>query len=247
MHLSRFRGVPKVAPNRMIGDPFVDVVLARSQRSQRTGIATPTTSPSAQHGARERRGGHESEGAERVSTLKCSVCGAFNARPQKFCGDCGARHRELRSPYSARSTSPRRSLRAALTQLRDPSEGGRHEVQVSSHSRRARGRSRVARRAAESRRRRLVWLPALSATTGWADAPSQRVSASLRAAGDVVVQTGPTRRGRSRLFCPSRAVRALADVARGCGVLRDWAAVSAEARRGIADVFEKTERRLRRA
>jgi serine/threonine-protein kinase len=247
MHLSSVPADPrKVAPDRMIGDPFVDVVLRALSKEPKDRYRDADDFAEALSMALANVEGATSlKGAERVSTLKCSVCGAFNAPTQKFCGDCGApTTASFAPPYSARSTSPPAvsSSGADISSVmpKPRADGTRFKFPLTLV-----GREDDLEWLDERRIEANGGLVAARIVGDHGMGKTRLLNEFLQvcgAAGDVVVQTGPDPTwAEVGYFALRGAVRALADLPADGGVLRDWAAASAEARRGIADVFEKTE------
>jgi len=182
-------------------------------------------------------------------TVTCGACGASNPGAQKFCGECGAALR-LASPPSlgpiaSAVTTPPESVKVAI----EPGTGQR-PVLVD---------TKVAHAPLEfvGREEDLLWL-----LDRLSDAKSSLVGARIvgdvgmgktrllaeflaqvtkRGNGkqDVVIQVGPDPSwAEVGYFAVRNAILKLASLPPNGGTAKDWPAAGAEARRGLADIFE---------
>jgi serine/threonine-protein kinase len=247
MHLSAVPPDPrKVAPDRMIGDPLIDVVYRALAKEPKDRFRDADDFAEALATALVHiEGAASMRGVDRISTQKCSVCGAFNAPAQKFCGDCGA-------PTCASSAPPfveRNTVAPART-------SSTSDISAAMPRARADGTKLKFPLALVGREDDLEWLDErrVEANAGLVAArlvgdhgmgKTRLLSEFLQvcaAAGDIVVQTGPDPTwAEVGYFALRGAVRSLASLPADGGMARDWTAASAEARRGIADVFDKPE------
>jgi serine/threonine-protein kinase len=246
MHLSAVPPDPrKVAPDRMIGDPLIDVVYrALSKEPKDRYRDADEFSEALLTALAHIEGSANLRGGDRISTLKCSVCGAFNAPTQKFCGDCGA-------PMSTSSAPPfveRNTVPPARTESAD--------ISAAMPKARVDGAKIKFPLTLVGREDDLEWLDERRAEAN-AGLVAARVVGDhgmgktrllrefvqvCEAAGDIVVQTGPDPTwAEVGYFALRSAIRELASLPVDGGTPRDWTAASAEARRGISDVFEKPE------
>jgi serine/threonine-protein kinase len=245
MHLSSPPPDPrKVAPDRMIAEPLVDVVLKSLSKELRDRHRNADEFAEALVKALAQIEGPTSLRAEgRVSALKCPACGSLNALTQKFCGDCGAPTSASSSPpFVERNTdvsvqSARRSDISSITQkagvdgtkVRFPLAFiGRDDDLAWLEERRVEAKQGLVAA-------RILGDPGFGKTR-----LLQEFVQACSASDDVVVQTGPDPAWAEVGYYALRlAIRSLATLPEDGGVERQWIAASAEARRGIADVFER--------
>ncbi|HTQ47576.1 MAG TPA: protein kinase [Polyangiaceae bacterium] len=175
------------------------------------------------------------------SAARCPSCGAMNPISQKYCGECGhAITSTQMTTVPARSSAipppPKPDPRAAITDRAPPptSKGkarpglpfvGREDDLAWLESRRNEARSLSGARVVGDigiGKTRLV----------------HEFLEIASAAGDVVVQTGPDPAwAEVGYWALRRAIVQLASLPATGGSLRDWVAATAEARRGLADIF----------
>jgi len=191
------------------------------------------------------------------TSVKCPSCGASNGATQKFCGECG------QTLQAAAPAAPR--VDAAGPTLSPPTNGhsapppnlvalepgtGRREVIVD------RDRAQFPLEFV-GREEDLLWLD-----DRLRDAKSSLIGArivgdvgmgktrllreflaNVRAAGHTVVEVTPDP-GWAEVgyFAVRQAICALASLPKNGGAPKEWSAAGAEARRGLADVFEQPNR-----
>jgi serine/threonine-protein kinase len=184
-----------------------------------------------------------------TSTIKCSACGASNPGAQKFCGDCGASLREASSPRLGTPAVQQPPLGPeSVPTASIPVEPGTNQRPILVDAAGARFPLEFVGRDED-----LLWLQ-----DRLADAKSSLVGA--RIVGDVGM-------GKSRLlgeflakvtsernvvihvspdpawaevgyYAVRQAITRLANLPKDGGATKDWTAAGAEARRGLADIFE---------
>ncbi len=193
-----------------------------------------------------------------ASTLKCPKCGANNISTQKFCGECGA------TLLVAAAALPANGTALAAT-LSPPSESAPPPMSslVSVESGTGRRQVIVDRDRAQfplefvGREDDLLWLD-----DRLVDAKSSLVGARIvgdvgmgktrllreflekvRGTGHIVVEVRPDP-GWAEVgyFAVRHCIMKLAELPKGGGVAKDWTAAGAEARRGLADIFEHPNR-----
>jgi len=193
-----------------------------------------------------------------ASTLKCPKCSATNVATQKFCGECGA---------TLLVTAPALAANAAAvtTTVSPPSESAPPPMSslVSVESGTGRRQVIVDRDRAlfplefVGREDDLLWLD-----DRLVDAKSSLVGARIvgdvgmgktrllreflekvKGAGHPVVEVRPDP-GWAEVgyFAVRHCIMKLADLPKGGGTTKDWTAAGAEARRGLADIFEHPNR-----
>ncbi|MCW5833871.1 MAG: protein kinase [Labilithrix sp.] len=184
------------------------------------------------------------------ATVKCAACGAQNPGGQKFCGECG-QSLSLASPVPVRvdptaaTMSPPNAQRAPAPEAMESGTGKRP---VLADGARAQFPLEFVGRDED-----LLWLQ-----DRLADAKSSLVGA--RIVGDVgmgktrllgeflsavkseknlVIEVGPDPAwAEVGYFAVRRAITKLANLPKDGGAAKDWVAAGAEARRGLADIFE---------
>ena len=197
--------------------------------------------------------------APAASTLKCPKCGANNVTTQKFCGECGA------TLIVAAAALPVDGTALAATLSPPNSESAPPPVSnlVSVESGTGRRQVIVDRDRAQfplefvGRDDDLLWLD-----DRLVDAKSSLVGARIvgdvgmgktrllreflekvTGTGHIVVEVRPDP-GWAEVgyFAVRHCIMKLADLPKGGGVAKDWIAAGAEARRGLADIFEHPNR-----
>jgi serine/threonine-protein kinase len=245
MHLSAAPADPrKVAPDRQIGDPLAEVCLKALAKEPKDRYANADQFAEALVTALAHVEGPGSvrAGGDRVSLLKCPSCGSLNAPTQKFCGDCGSLTAASSPPGERDAAGARTASKAEISAItaKPKVDGaavkfplafiGRDEDLGWLDDRRSEAKSglvavRILGEAGIGKTRLIHEFVQVCA-----------------AAEDIVVQTGPDPFWAEVGYYALRtAIRALAALPDDGGAARDWVAASAEARRGIADIFEKPD------
>ena len=186
-----------------------------------------------------------------VAAVKCAACGAQNPGGQKFCGECGSSLTNA-IPASLRGGNIGTAATISPPGERPPSivpvEPGTGKRPVLVDGSRAQFPLEFVGRDED-----LLWLQ-----DRLADAKSSLVGA--RVVGDIgmgktrllseflatvksqknlVIEVGPDPAwAEVGYYAVRRAIVQLANLPRNGGTTKDWAAASAEARRGLADIFE---------
>jgi serine/threonine protein kinase len=241
MHLSQPPPDPrKVAPERQIPEPLVQVVLKALMKERAERYKDADDFADALSEALTRLEGPTSLRAE---TIRCPSCGATNASTQKFCGDCGAPTTAVpaapgsdRPSYNSHPSraeitgiSPRKRIEPAKVNFPLALIGRDDDLSWLEARRSEAGKALVAAR--------VVGEPGMGKT--------RLLSEFLQicvAAGDVVAETGPDPTwAEVGYYALRRAVQVLAALPADGGTLKDWGTASSEARRGLTDVFEKVE------
>jgi serine/threonine-protein kinase len=229
MHLSIPAPDPRqVAPERNIPDSLAKIV-ARSltkEPEQRWATADEMSEGlAAVQGEIEIKSRSTSGGPQ----LTCSECNQPVPRGQKFCGECGAR---VGTPPSSRAPiSPRGDRTGPQTAPKLPLPLTHREEDLSFlEHHRAELRSslstvRIVGEAGVGKTRLL-----------------REFLARARQAGDRVVETGPDPWwAEVGYYAARRAIASLAELAPNGGEERDWSGASAEARRGLIEVFGRVD------
>ncbi|HKQ71209.1 MAG TPA: protein kinase, partial [Polyangiaceae bacterium] len=161
--------------------------------------------------------------------LSCPSCGQAVPGGQKFCGECGMRisvpplsppPSSLPKPAAAPAMSARLPL--PLTDREDDLAALEHQRL---HLRSSLSAMRIVGEAGAGKTRLL-----------------REFLSSARAAGDLVVETGPDPWwAEVGYYTARKAVTALADLSPAGGTERDWSGASAEARRGLVELFGKVD------
>jgi serine/threonine-protein kinase len=192
--------------------------------------------------------------APSASTVKCSACGATNPGAQKFCGECGVSLREAApAPPVARTTPVTMPPAPAVSAKVEIEAGGARRPAADG----ANGAASVppGRAALEfvGRDEDLLWLH-----DRLADAKNSLVGARIvgdvgmgktRLLGEflakvtternVVIQVSPDPAwAEVGYYAVRQAITRLANLPKDGGATKDWVAAGAEARRGLADIFE---------
>ncbi len=245
MHLSKPPTDPReISPERRIPEALVDVLLCSLAKDPSDRYTNADEMGAALLDAlRQVEGTHGPTSGQ--SSIRCPKCGAMNPFTQKFCGECG-------SSISFSMMPPAPSQRATPASV-DP-RAGRPERASAPMPRPSLAGSRVRfPLPLVGRDDDLAWLEdqrraaraALSVARIVGD-PGMGKSRLLReflltsaAAGDTVVTTGPDPSwAEVGYWAVRRAIVALAALPENGGSAPNWPALSAEARRGMLDIFQ---------
>jgi serine/threonine-protein kinase len=251
MHLTASPPDPRaIAPDRKIPEPIVEVVFRSLSKAPNDRFRDADDFSAVLLAALQKV--EAANPAERTgAALKCATCGALNGPNQKFCGDCGA-------PTAGSAIAPfvvRQTERPA-TGKRGPN--GVVDVQpkedVAPTSMRAVVRPPFPLEFLE-RGEDLEWLEARRTDAGNGLVAARvvgdhgigktRLLAEFTRAsqeeGDITAKTGPDPTwAEIGYYAVRTAIRSLADLPDDGGTPRDWPGASTEARRGLADIFEKS-------
>lgn len=244
MHLTTPPRDPReVVPERRIPEPIVKVCLKALAKDAKDRFKDADEFSAGLSSAMAAVDAERSSASTRpAGSLKCSACGATNAATQKFCGECGqplapapihfARTSAPPPPgFDEERTQPglvgkkapvveRGSLRLPLPLV------GRDDDMAWLEERRADARAALSGA-------RIVGDPGIGKTRLLLDFLS-----TCAAAGDTVVRVGPDPAWAEVGYSTLRqAILALAGLPPDGGSPKEWAAASAEARRGLVDVF----------
>ncbi len=242
MHLSKPPPDPNtIAPERMIPKPIVDIVVKalakeadnRYQSAEQFALALADAITQIETTARE------------AGKNRCAKCGTINPAKQKYCGECGIPLSLALTPTESRLAAVSGDTVPASQVERKPSVkdlggfplpfvGREEDLQwLQEHRERAKSALFSVRIAGE---------PGVGKTR-----MLQELSAASAAAGDTVFTVGPDPAwAEVGYYTLRRAVIQLADLPSDGGALSDWAAASAEARSGLAQIFGKTDSRAAR-
>ena len=244
MHLSQPPPDPrKVAPERKIPEPLVHVVLQSLAKEPAGRFKDADDFAEAIVGALSQvEGGPTSLKSDRVSSMRCPSCGAMNAPTQKFCGDCGAPTTASSAPpFVERPTEPppsRGEISAVTARKQVEAEKvkfpltlvGRDDEMAWLEELRNEARNTLVAA-------RIVGEPGMGKT--------RLLDEFLQicfAAGDVVAEAGPDPNwAEVGNYALRQAIQGLAALPADGGSAREWVAASSEAKRGLADVFEKPD------
>jgi serine/threonine-protein kinase len=181
-----------------------------------------------------------------TGALKCANCGALNGPSQKFCGDCGAPttgplpRRQTVRPAVARTKSGMNNIGSTEEA---PPVSGRPSLRMGSFP------LQFIERGED-----LEWLEARRTDAGNGLVAARVVGEhgigktrllaefldATEADGDVCARTGPDPTwAEIGYYAVRKAIRVLANLPDDGGSPREWAGASSEARRGLADIFEK--------
>ncbi len=242
MHLSTPPPDPrKVAPDRMIGDPLVEVAFRALAKEPKDRYADADQYAEALVTALAQIEGPPSLRADRVSMLKCPSCGAMNSPTQKFCGECGAPTTASAAPRLEQAVAARISRPEISSITPKPQvDGSKVKFPLAFI-----GRDDDLAWLDERRSEATTGLVAVRVTGEAGIGKSRLLGEFLQvcgAAGDIVVQTGPDPYWAEVSYYALRtAIRQLASLPEDGGGSKEWVAAGGEARRGIADIFEKTD------
>jgi tetratricopeptide (TPR) repeat protein len=194
--------------------------------------------------------------APAASTLKCPKCGANNVTTQKFCGECGA---TLLAVAAALANGTAAATLSPPHESAPPPNGNLVAVEPGTGRRQVivdRDRAQFPLEFV-GREDDLLWLD-----DRLVDAKSSLVGARIvgdvgmgktrllreflekvRDLGHIVVEVRPDP-GWAEVgyFAVRHCITRLADLPKGGGTPKDWLAAGAEARRGLADIFEHPNR-----
>ena len=189
------------------------------------------------------------EPAEKAAgALKCATCGAMNGPSQKFCGDCGA-------PTSPGSAAAGFVVRKTVRPPPGGPTNGAGAKEEPPTSVRAIVRPPFPLQFLE-RSEDLEWLEARRTDAGNGLVAARVIGdhgigktrllaeflSASREAGDITALTGPDPTwAEVGYYAVRTAIRVLADLPDDGGTHREWLGASSEARRGLADIFEKSE------
>jgi serine/threonine protein kinase/tetratricopeptide (TPR) repeat protein len=171
----------------------------------------------------------KSRSASMLPQMNCPSCNEAVPRGQKFCGECGAR---VSVPPQSRPPASSRADRAAVQvapRLPLPLTHREEDIAFLEHYRSELRSSlsavRIVGEAGVGKTRLL-----------------REFLARARSAGDRVVETGPDPWwAEVAYYAARRAIAALAELAPNGGDERDWSGASAEARRGLIEVFGRVD------
>jgi serine/threonine protein kinase len=229
----------EVAPERQIPTPLVDVVLKALAKHVKDRPQDADDFAAALADAIAPLEERSSARAAAAVVAPCTSCGAFNPTTQKFCGECGA---AVTSTHLM--TIP--PLPSVPPILSEPAPGVRPSLRPAAPVKKTDSPLPFI-----GRRDDLAWLEARRAAArslsgacvvGDIGIGKTRVVREFLdvafAAGDFVVQTGPDPAwAEVGYFALRRSIVQLASLPEDGGSHRDWTAATAEARRGLADVF----------
>ncbi|MGD0676572.1 MAG: protein kinase [Polyangiaceae bacterium] len=234
-HLTEIPRDPReVAPDRHIPQPLVDVAL-RCLAKEPTD-RYPDADELSLELARALAVVEDHSGGTDAAPQRCPQCGAPNPAVQKFCGECGSAIFGGPSVRASVAPLPSQSLSSARIGVESPPNDrarsplalpfmGRADDLAWLHAQRAEARSLTGARVAGE--------------VGVGKTRLVREFLELASAeGDVVVQTGPDPAwAEVGYWALRRAIVELAGLPPTGGDSRTWAAATAEARRGLGDVF----------
>ncbi|HMI85910.1 MAG TPA: protein kinase [Polyangiaceae bacterium] len=231
MHLSIPPPDPRqVSPERNIPEALADAV-ARSLNKEpddrwasATEMAEALTAIQAELENRGRRASH-------APPSDCPSCGQTVPAGQKFCGECGARisiRPSIRPPSGDRAGQPA-SGPSAAPQLPLPLTHRQEDLAFLEHHRTELRSSLTATR--------IVGESGVGKTR-----LLREFLAIAKASGDFVVETGPDPWwAEVGYYAARRSIGQLAGLGPAGGDEKDWAGASAEARRGIIEVFGRAD------
>lgn len=168
----------------------------------------------------------------RGGATSCPSCGSTLPRAQKFCGDCGAPLQGART-----ITSPTRATDADVARP-SGNRGARLPLPLT-------GRD-FDLAWLEEQRARVHKAPVLGCIIGEPGVGKTRLLkeflTSASREGDRIIEVGPDPWWADvGYFALRNAVRALADLPEDGGRERDWVGASQEARRGLIEIFDRTD------
>jgi serine/threonine protein kinase len=227
-----------VAPDRQVPSPLVEVVLKALSKNTKDRYQDADHFATALSDALTKLEERSSFRVTAGATVACGSCGALNSVGQKFCGECGAAVTSTTlTPLAPLSSIPPVSESARASSVRPTGEVKKADSPLPFIGRRDDLAWLEARRAAAR---------SLSGACVVGDigiGKSRLVREFLDAAftgGDFVVQTGPDPAwAEIGYFALKRAIVQLASLPEDGGAERDWVAATPEARRGLADVFNR--------
>ncbi len=238
MHLSKAPPDPMtVAPERMIPKPLVAITMKslakeasdRFQNAEQFALALADAMAAIEAAARE------------TGKNRCAKCGTVNDAKQKFCGECGTALSTM-TPTLAQIPRSVDDIPASQVERRSSSGEqketfplpffGRDEDLAWLEEHRARAKTGL-------------WAVRITGEAGIGKTRLLReIAQSSKAAGDTVIVVGPDPAwAEVGYYTLRQAVIRLAELPNDGGNLSDWAAASAEARSGLAQMFGKTDAR----
>jgi serine/threonine-protein kinase len=234
----------QVAPDRQIPTAIVDVVLKALSKDQRDRYQDADAFSSALAEALVVIENNVSARGATAVAVRCAACGALNPASQKFCGECGAA-----TTTTQLTTLPSRPSKPPSTVPQPGLE--RRVTEPAPASAPASDRTRPGALPFIDRQEELAWLESRRAearsltgarVVGDVGVGKTRLVREFldvaAAAGDVVVQAGPDPAwAEVGCWTLKRAIVQLAALPEAGGGPRDWVAATAEAKRGLADVF----------
>jgi serine/threonine protein kinase/tetratricopeptide (TPR) repeat protein len=230
----------EVAPERQIPQPLVELTLRALAKDPKDRPQDADAFAAELSGALLQIEERSSVRAPTALAARCPSCGALNPAAQKFCGECGAATTSTQlSTLVARASAVPAQPDGPASRASDgpPAAGQKPRIQDLLPF--------------IGREEDLVWLEARRAETrslagarvvGEVGVGKTRLVREFlevaSAAGDVVVQTMPDPAwAEVGCWALRRAIVQLAGLPKGGGASRDWVAATAEARRGLADLF----------
>jgi serine/threonine-protein kinase len=227
MHLSMPAPNPAaVAPEREIPEELVEVTLRALEKEASKRYQTAEELADA---LRASLAASETA-SNRISLVEvgvaCTNCGAMMPRGQRFCGDCGSRIGTQSPPkLDATRASQERPRISSLPRVPVPFTGREEDLAwLDSRRTEVRGGLMAVR---------LVGEPGVGKTR-----LVREVLARAAAEGDIVVQTGPDPWwAEVGNYALRKAITELARLPPGGGDTADWNGATAEARRGLVDLF----------
>jgi serine/threonine-protein kinase len=181
-----------------------------------------------------------------TATVKCPACGAQNPGGQKFCGECGAGLRDAQA--AARGSSTPATPPAEERESKIPVEPGTGRRPVLVDGSRAQFPLELVGREED-----LLWLQdrlndAKSSLVGARIVGDvgmgktrllKEFLATVKTGKNIVIEVGPDPAwAEVGYYAVRNAIVRLANLPKDGGTPKDWVAAGAEARRGLADIFE---------
>ncbi len=228
MHLSQPPADPnKVAPDRNIPQPLVDVVLkalAKNPADRYQSADEYSAALKAALVAMDRASGKDkSDNGWGITDhgTHCSSCNALVPLGQKFCGDCGARISPQQAPAAADKL-------AAVPRLPLPFTGREEDLDWLDVCRFEVG----------------SWVTTARIVGDHGVGKTRLLRQFLRIAaesGDLVVEAGPDPWSADvGYYALKKAIIGLGDLPPSGGVPNDWTSATPEARRGLEEIFSPT-------
>jgi serine/threonine-protein kinase len=185
-----------------------------------------------------------------TATVKCPACGVQNPDGQKFCGECGAGLRDAQA--AARASNTPATPPAEERESKIPVEPGTGRRPVLVDGSRAQFPLELVGREDD-----LLWLQdrlndAKSSLVGARIVGDvgmgktrllKEFLATVKTGKNVVIEVGPDPAwAEVGYYAVRNAIVRLANLPKDGGTAKDWVAAGAEARRGLADIFEHSGR-----
>jgi serine/threonine protein kinase/tetratricopeptide (TPR) repeat protein len=254
MHITEPPPDPRaVAPERMIPSLLADVCLMALAKDPAHRFGNADEYAEALTDALSQIESSVPRAVAMPATVKCPQCGAANPSTQKFCGECGSSIKDA-PPMSARTT-----VAAPAEDNDSMPPGNLVPVEPGTGKRPLIIDRSLAHFPLEflGREEDVAWLD-----DRLKDSRSSLVGARIvgdvgmgktrllreflgdvRNGGHVVVETGPDPGwAETGYWAVRRAITDLAQLPKNGGAAKDWSNAGAEARRGLADVFEHPNR-----